>query len=201
MKDCTEIVYVVMHYREWQAMKRDGVHVEPPDLLSSLDAWIRVQIEERTGIPMEGTQPTYSFVDKRDAVASMWMPPGKRAILKVRVPFRNIVKFDDTGYICAMDDMQQGRRSFFLSFSEAEFFDHERNPKPQAEVDASMRRMFVPECFSPQRQRAWVGNPQMRAFVPIPLLRTMVQKVWIYRNQVRIRKCKKVKVKSKKVKK
>jgi hypothetical protein len=189
----TEVVYVVMHYREWQAMKRDGVHAPPPDLLSfpDLDAWLRVQIEERTGVPMEGLSPTYAFVDKLDAVASMWKPPGKRAILKVRVPFGNIVKFDDTGYVCAMNAMQQGRRSFFLSFSEAEDADHECNSKPPADVDASMRKVFAPECFSPQRQRAWVGNPQMRAFVAMPLLRTMVQKVWIYRNQVRIRKCKK----------
>jgi hypothetical protein len=189
-----EAVYVVMHYREWQAMKRDGVHAPPPDLApgpdrSGLEAWLNAQIEEHSGVALEGRTPTYAFVDKRDAVASMWSPPGKRAVLKVRMPAGcGVAKFDDTGYVCALNALQLGRRSFFLSFSEAEDAEHERCPKPAAVVEASMRRVFAPECFSPQRQRAWVGNPQMRAFIPTPLSRDMVHKVWIYRDQTRIRR-------------
>jgi hypothetical protein len=75
----------------------------------------------------------YAFVDKRDALASMCPPCGKRAVLKVRA------------------------------------------------------WLFAPERFS-QRRREWVGHPQTRAFIPPPLFRATVRKVWIYRDQTRLRR-------------
>jgi hypothetical protein len=179
-------VYVVLPYDEWVEMKRTGTHVPvgETDIFSErVNTWLRPQVLARMGEAPDDRieEPgVYAWVSKPK---HLWPPRIKRAILKVRVPTHRAVLFDDIMYVRLLNTVGNGHRDFF-SFSEAE----ESATHTPDEIEASMQRTFAPHCYGATRSRMWCGVPDMRAFIPSPLLRTSVRKVWIYHGAKRLRK-------------
>lgn len=73
----------------------------------------------------------------------------------------------------------------FVSMTEEEFYDEHT----KQESDDSVSRVFVPECYDSKRELSWCGRPYIQTFIPAPLTRESVRKVWVYSaNGKRLRK-------------
>jgi hypothetical protein len=187
----TEHVYLVLGYYEWQAMKRTGALDPRPDPYefpcAGTTAWLRPHVAARASMTMEEFgDPLYVFLQKPKAHHLAHFSPAKLAVLKVRMPASAVVRFDDKLMVHLHDDIFNGFPPKFMSMTRAE----ESVEYSPEEIEASRQRVFAPECYSADgrsRERAWCGDPDIRAFVPMSLLtRAVVRKTWIFRRGKRL---------------
>ena len=168
-------VYVALSYYEWQHMK--STEEIPPDIAakqSRIRDWLYPQIKMRLPPHTYMNEPIYAFLEKPK---KCW--PAKRALLKVQVPPHRIVTFDDYGYVHLLNTIGNGYHDF-LAFNRKE----SDASHTEEECISSYERMF--DLTTP-RQHSWVGKPQPQAFIP-HLTIDMVKKVYIYRNNKRLRR-------------
>lgn len=166
-------VYVIFRYYEWLEFKRNGTIPEDEPVYKH--EWVYNQVRRRTGL--DNALALYCFADK----PHHHYPP-KRIVCKVRIPNEHIVYFDDTMYIHVLNDMNNNKHSF-NGWSEME---SEQNKNASVETClASYERMFDINGAH-LREYRWIGPVEKRAFIPY-LTRSMIRKVWVYRNAKRLR--------------
>jgi hypothetical protein len=179
MDDDKRSVYVVMGYFEWQEFKRTGQFRIDDELCNesvtqTFRDWIVSQVNGR----MQGhtcpnnSLPVYCF-SSRPKIGNH---PPLRVVLKVRIEDRLCVDFNDDVYVRLLNSYAQGRHTYI---------------PPHGTTDDSRSESVYPEevCLaSYSRMFDDLTRPMMdQVYIPY-LTRSMVKKVWVYRNDRRLRR-------------
>ena len=182
-------------YDEWQDMKRTGrLDPQPDPCECSMRAteWLRPHVAARAAMTVaELGDPIHAFLHKPKAHRLVRISSAKLAVLKVRLPASALVRFDAALMVCLQYDLENGMPPAFVSLTRAEAAVAARGEYGPDAIEASRQRVFVPECYSHDgrsRERAWRGDADVRAYVPVTLLtRAAVRKTWIYVRGKRLR--------------
>jgi hypothetical protein len=188
-------VYLVLGYDEWQDMKRTGrldPLPDPYEYSMRATAWLRPHVAARASMTAEELgDPIHAFLRKPKPHHLVRISPAKLAVLKVRLPASALVLFDAELMVCLQHDLENGRQPAYMSLTRAEAAGAAAGEYGPDEIEASRQRVFVPECYSNDgrsRERAWCGDADVRAYVPVTLLtRAAVRKTWIYGRGKRLR--------------
>ena len=178
------IVYMIMEYYEWQEFKKTGIVQKTRDFPNTID-WISEQIKKRTKTA-NFYFPIYTYLSK-----PKYGSPPRRVVLKIRIDDGDVLEFDDNLFIYCINCMNNNlQKMCCLSRKEDEEEEEEDNIKSTLrECLTSYERMFDVENENENEKRSinWVGAINKRAFIPY-LKREMIRKVWIYRNNTRLRR-------------
>jgi hypothetical protein len=190
----TENVYLVLGYDEWCHMKKLGMLDPEPDLSYSrhMADWLRPHVASRASMTeKELGDPIHAFLQKPSAHDLSLFSHAKLTVLKVRLPASVLVLFDVRLMVTLQDDIENGIRPPFMSLTRAEHEAWVMGHYGPDEIEESLQRVFVPECYSDDgksRERAWCCDPDIRAYVPLTLVtRAAVRKTWTYRRGKRLR--------------